>query len=119
MVRGERRTSGKTTAKAARPRRRSGRRAEAKGSAPDDTTGETPEASGAIQSRALDAEPSFPLSVTPEERRRMIESAAYARAERRGFVAGDPMDDWLQAESEVDSRLISEGRGSQRREPSA
>ena len=106
MVRSERRTSGKTAAKAARTRKRSSKRAEAKGSAPDNATPET-------------SEPGLPLSVTPEERRRMIESAAYARAERRGFVAGDPMDDWLQAESEVDSRLISEGQESQRREPSA
>jgi hypothetical protein len=49
----------------------------------------------------------------------MIEFAAFARAERRGFAGGDPMDDWLQAESEVDARLISEGRDSRRREPSA
>ena len=61
----------------------------------------------------------MPLSVTPEERQRMIEAAAYARAERRGFAAGDPTDDWLEAESEVDARLISEGRKSRRREPSA
>jgi uncharacterized protein YfcZ (UPF0381/DUF406 family) len=32
----------------------------------------------------------------------MIAEAAYFRAERRGFQGGDPLDDWLQAEAEVD-----------------
>ena len=35
-------------------------------------------------------------------RREMIAQAAYYLAERRGFAAGDPLQDWLQAEAEID-----------------
>src|SRR3569832_1846039 len=31
--------------------------------------------------------------------------AAYLRAEQRGFMGGDPVTDWLEAEAEIDSRL--------------
>ncbi|MBI2961531.1 MAG: DUF2934 domain-containing protein [Betaproteobacteria bacterium] len=41
----------------------------------------------------------------PEDRRHMIEVAAYFRAERRGFAAGTPEQDWLEAEAEVDRML--------------
>ncbi len=34
--------------------------------------------------------------------------AAYHIAERRGFAPGDPLDDWTQAEAEID-RLLAEG----------
>ncbi len=40
---------------------------------------------------------------TPEQRNQMISEAAYFYAERRGFYGGDPMDDWLTAEAEIDS----------------
>ena len=43
--------------------------------------------------------------VKPEERRQMIALAAYYRAEQRGFVDGDPLQDWLEAEAEVTMRL--------------
>jgi len=43
--------------------------------------------------------------VTAEERRKMIAEAAFIRAERRGFVGGDPNDDWLAAEGEIDQIL--------------
>lgn len=39
---------------------------------------------------------------SPTQREHMIAEAAYFRAERRGFQGGDPLDDWLQAEAEVD-----------------
>jgi hypothetical protein len=38
----------------------------------------------------------------------MIEETAYFRAERRGFTGGDPVNDWLLSESEVDE-LLSQG----------
>jgi len=41
-------------------------------------------------------------------RRRLIAETAYLRAERRGFCGGDPDEDWLEAEREVD-RLLLEG----------
>jgi hypothetical protein len=44
-----------------------------------------------------------------DERRRMIEERAYFRAERRGFVGGDPVADWLEAEAEVDRMLAQQG----------
>src|SRR3569832_1584601 len=40
-----------------------------------------------------------------EEREKMIAQAAYLRAEQRGFMGGDPVADWLEAEAEIDSRL--------------
>lgn len=36
------------------------------------------------------------------ERSQMIAVAAYFRAERRGFNGGDPVEDWLAAEAEID-----------------
>ena len=39
------------------------------------------------------------------QRRQMIAEAAYFRAERRGFDGGDPVEDWMAAEAEVDARL--------------
>lgn len=43
--------------------------------------------------------------VSAEEREKMIAQAAYLRAERRGFMGGDPVADWLEAEIEIDSML--------------
>jgi hypothetical protein len=34
---------------------------------------------------------------------RMIETAAYYRAERRGFVIGHEAEDWFAAEAEIDT----------------
>ena len=44
-------------------------------------------------------------SVTPEQRQSMIAKTAYLKAERRGFIGGDPEQDWLEAEMEVDASL--------------
>jgi hypothetical protein len=35
--------------------------------------------------------------------------AAYYIAERRSFAPGNPLEDWVQAEAEID-RLLAEGR---------
>jgi hypothetical protein len=40
-------------------------------------------------------------SLTPAERLRMIEMAAFFRAERRGFAPGHEFEDWLAAEAEI------------------
>ena len=40
--------------------------------------------------------------------RRMIETDAYFRAERRGFAAGAELADWLDAEAAV-SRMLARG----------
>lgn len=39
------------------------------------------------------------------DRQRMIEEAAYFRAEKRGFAGQREMDDWLSAEAEIDQAL--------------
>lgn len=43
--------------------------------------------------------------VTPEERYRMIEEAAYYRAEKRGFAPGHEEEDWAAAVAEIDAML--------------
>lgn len=40
-------------------------------------------------------------AITTADRRRMIAEAAYYRALDRGFVGGNPEEDWLQAEQEI------------------
>ena len=42
-------------------------------------------------------------------REQMIAEAAYFHAERRGFAPGNLLEDWVQAEAEID-RLLAEGR---------
>ena len=46
-----------------------------------------------------------PQPVAPAERYQMIADAAYFYAEKRGFVGGDVVNDWLQAEAEIDRLL--------------
>lgn len=41
----------------------------------------------------------------PEKRELMIRLAAYSFYERRGCVSGNELEDWLQAEMEVDRQL--------------
>jgi hypothetical protein len=40
-------------------------------------------------------------SLTESDRMRMVELAAFFRAERRGFAAGFEVEDWLAAEAEI------------------
>jgi hypothetical protein len=49
-----------------------------------------------------------PKLVSSEQRRYYVEVAAYHIAERRGFAPGNPLDDWIQAEAEID-RLLAAG----------
>ncbi|HEU4618283.1 MAG TPA: DUF2934 domain-containing protein [Gammaproteobacteria bacterium] len=49
------------------------------------------------------------------ERRERIALAAYVRAEQRGFQGGDPVEDWLAAEAEVDGALRAEREKAERR----
>lgn len=44
-------------------------------------------------------------AVGPEERWKMIAETAYFRAQRRGFLGGNPVEDWLTAEAEIDALL--------------
>jgi DUF2934 family protein len=43
--------------------------------------------------------------VDPDVRRQLVAAEAYFRAERRGFAAGNELDDWVAAEAAVDRRL--------------
>lgn len=47
--------------------------------------------------------------LTPEERNRMIATAAYHHAEQRGFAAGHELEDWLAAEVEIRRQLGEHG----------
>ncbi len=49
-----------------------------------------------------------PAGVPLEQRRHYVEMAAYYIAERRSFAPGNPLEDWVQAEAEID-RLIAAG----------
>ena len=46
-----------------------------------------------------------PLSITAEERYKMVAVAAYHKAEQRGFAPGNEMQDWVDAEKEIDALL--------------
>jgi hypothetical protein len=43
--------------------------------------------------------------IDPNVRLQLVAAEAYFRAERRGFAAGNELEDWVAAEMEVDSRL--------------
>jgi hypothetical protein len=53
----------------------------------------TPPASGAA------------AAIDEDRRRQLIAAEAYFLAERRGFVAGHELEDWVAAEATVESRL--------------
>lgn len=44
-------------------------------------------------------------AIDPEDRRRLVAAEAYLLAERRGFAAGNEVEDWVAAEVVVDLRL--------------
>lgn len=44
-------------------------------------------------------------TISPEERLQLVTLGAYYRAEARGFAPGREMQDWLEAECEVDASL--------------
>lgn len=57
--------------------------------------------------QAIEAAMQFTPFVDPEKRAALIAEAAYFRAEKRGFAPGHEREDWLAAESEVDSGLLA------------
>lgn|GEM_PF-3900865 len=42
---------------------------------------------------------------TADQREHMIAEAAYFLAEHRQFQGGDPLQDWLQAQQEIESKI--------------
>ena len=47
---------------------------------------------------------------TADRRHSMIQTAAYLRAEKRGFQGGNPVQDWVDAEREIDTMLKGTAR---------
>jgi hypothetical protein len=71
-----------------------------------------PDTKAAAPRKPTSAQRSAPLSTSniradasPEEIRRLIAEAAYYRAMERGFEPGHELEDWIEAESEVMSRI--------------
>jgi hypothetical protein len=63
-------------------------------------------AESTLTTRSRTAKVSTPVAVIdPEHRRALIAQAAYYRAEKRSFAPGFEVEDWLSAESEVDTLL--------------
>lgn len=51
-----------------------------------------------------------PMLISSQQRQQMINEAAYYLAQSRGFVGGNPVDDWLAAEAQVDLKLSQTGK---------
>jgi len=64
---------------------------------------EAAEASGLKHGRPVPPLRLVPHRLTPPERHRRISELAYRRAEQRGFAPGGEVEDWLEAEREVDA----------------
>lgn len=64
----------------------------------------SPRKKGARKSAGVQASGDLP-AVDPGLRHQMVATAAYYRAERRGFDGGDPSTDWYEAEKEVSQML--------------
>ncbi len=60
--------------------------------------------------RAAAAKPAAALSLTPEQRYRMVQEAAYFLAEKNGF-AGRSEDYWTAAEAQIDAMLARRKTG--------
>lgn len=75
------------------------------GRATADDTGTPP----AVQAPVPLADAATPTAQLPdgEQRAHMIAEAAYYLALQRGFQNGDPQEDWLAAEREIDQRLTT------------
>jgi len=62
---------------------------------------------GAERKSALGILPNGATTVSADERKAMVEQAAYFRAQRRGFAFGHELEDWVAAEQEVDQFLTA------------
>jgi Protein of unknown function (DUF2934) len=67
----------------------------------------------AVQCNRMEAcmnEPAINIKIDDDEaKRRLIAEVAYFAAERRGFTPGYELDDWLEAEQEVESSIEAIG----------
>lgn len=44
--------------------------------------------------------------IDKEKFHKMVAERAYCKAEKRGFIDGHEMDDWLEAESEIENQYF-------------
>ena len=59
-----------------------------------------------VAARKRSAEPQTAgAKIVPEQRLELIAQAAYFIAERRGFAPGNELEDWLQAEAQIEACL--------------
>jgi len=68
---------------------------------------EAPTKKVAKKSKTTSKQKTPSISITSEERWKMIAIAAYHKAERRGFAPGSDLQDWADAEQEIDELLMS------------
>jgi hypothetical protein len=61
----------------------------------------------ATRARTRHAQTVSSATLSAQDRVQMIESAAYFLAERRGFTPGRAIEDWLVAESEIDTLIAA------------
>jgi hypothetical protein len=69
------------------------------------TAAAAPELTDGAAIAVLESATTASMSIDPEVRRQLVAAEAYFRAERRGFAAGNELEDWVAAERAVDSRL--------------
>lgn len=50
--------------------------------------------------------PPRPPPIDPDKFRKMVAERAYCKFEKRGFVDGRDMEDWLEAESEIKNQYF-------------
>jgi hypothetical protein len=53
--------------------------------------------------------PIIPLNtipIDPDKFREMVAERAYSKSEKRGFIAGHEMEDWLEAEEEIKNQCL-------------
>jgi hypothetical protein len=82
---------------------------------PDPAAAGDVSAEGAPDAQAIEA-PAW--QGDPATRDALIRLAAYSFYERRGFIEGHELEDWLQAEMEVDRRAAA-GVGANESDPAA
>ncbi len=66
---------------------------------------EKPASKQAVAEKSAPSKSVKKITFTPEERYRWIETAAYYRAEQRGFATGHETEDWKASEAQFDAML--------------
>jgi Protein of unknown function (DUF2934) len=104
---------------ARKPRTATAARPAAKPPAAKTATVKTPAKPAARASRAAVPAAARPATaaLSAAQREQMVRTAAYFRAERRGFAPGNEWDDWLAAEAEVGSLPAQNGTPKPRKTP--